>query len=111
MKRDREARLRAFHDKLAGLTFFDPACGCGNFLVIAYRELREIELEILKELYTDKQLVLDVGALSKLSVEQFFGIELGEFPVRIAEVALWMMDHISNVRLSLEFGQNTPASR
>ncbi len=106
LKRDREARLRAFHDKLAGLTFFDPACGCGNFLVIAYRELREIELEILKELHTNKQLVLDVGALSKLNVEQFYGIELGEFPARIAEVALWMMDHISNVRLSLEFGQN-----
>ncbi|MEQ1618116.1 MAG: DNA methyltransferase [Terricaulis sp.] len=106
LKRDREARLKAFHDKLAALTFFDPACGCGNFLVIAYRELREIELEILKELYTGKQLVLDVGALSKLSVEQFYGIELGEFPARIAEVALWMMDHIANVRLSLEFGQN-----
>ncbi len=106
LKRDREARLKAFQDKLAGLTFFDPACGCGNFLVIAYRELREIELEILKELHTNKQLVLDVGALSKLNVEQFYGIELGEFPARIAEVALWMMDHIANVRLSLEFGQN-----
>ncbi len=105
-KRDREARLKSFHDKLAGLTFFDPACGCGNFLVIAYRELREIELEILRELYTGKQLVLDVGALSKLNVEQFYGIELGEFPARIAEVALWMMDHIMNVRLSLQFGQN-----
>lgn len=106
LRRDRENRLRAFHDRLACLTFFDPACGCGNFLVIAYRELREIELEILKELHTNKQLVLDVSALSKLNVEQFYGIELGEFPVRIAEVALWMMDHIANVRLSLEFGQN-----
>ncbi len=106
LKRDRENRLRTFHEKLSSLAFFDPACGCGNFLVIAYRELREIELEILKEVHTDRQFVLDVGSLSKLSVEQFFGIEIGEFPARIAEVALWMMDHISNVRLSLEFGQN-----
>lgn len=106
LKRDREARLRAFHDKLARLKFLDPACGCGNFLVIAYRELRALELELLKELYPSGSRVLDVSALSKLSVEQFYGIELGEFPARIAEVALWMMDHIMNVRLSLEFGEN-----
>lgn len=106
LKRDRETRLKTFQEKLAALTFFDPACGCGNFLVIAYRELREIELELLRELHKGTQLVLDVAALSKLNVDQFYGIELGEFPARIAEVALWMMDHIMNVRLSLEFGQN-----
>jgi len=115
LKRDRDARLRAFHEKLAGLTFFDPACGCGNFLVIAYRELRTIETELLKLLYADVfhrpgytrvDHKFDVGSLTKLSVEQFYGIELGEFPARIAEVALWMMDHIANVRLSLEFGEN-----
>lgn len=115
LRRDRETRLRAFHDKLAGLTFFDPACGCGNFLVIAYRELRAIETELLKSLYEDVfnrpgftrvDHKFDVGSLTKLSVEQFYGIELGEFPARIAEVALWMMDHIANVRLSLEFGEN-----
>lgn len=106
LKRDREARLRAFHDKLAKLKFIDPACGCGNFLVIAYRELRSMELELLKELYPRGSRILDVSLLSKLNVEQFYGIELGEFPARIAEVALWMMDHIMNVRLSLEFGEN-----
>lgn len=101
----RRSALETFHNKLSGLTFFDPACGCGNFLIIAYRELRSLELELLKELYPQAQLVLDVTALSKLNVDQFYGIEIEEFPARIAEVALWMMDHIMNVRLSLQFGQ------
>jgi hypothetical protein len=101
----RNAALRGFHDKLAGLRFFDPACGCGNFLIIAYRELRTLETEVLKELNPRGQRELDVSTLSKMDVSQFYGIEIGEFPARIAEVALWMMDHIMNVRLSLEFGQ------
>lgn len=97
--------LASFHEKLSKLTFFDPACGCGNFLIIAYRELRSIEIEVLKALYSGEQRVLDVAALSKVDVSQFYGIEIGEFPARIAEVALWMMDHIMNNRLSLEFGE------
>ncbi len=101
----RERALRAFHDRLAGLKFFDPACGCGNFLVIAYRELRALEIELLRELVSQDQRVLDVAHLSRIDVDQFFGIELEEFPARIAEVALWMMDHIMNNRLSLAFGE------
>ncbi len=101
----RAAALRAFQEKLAGLRFFDPACGCGNFLIIAYRELRSLEIEVLKELNPRGQRELDVATLSKVNVSQFYGIEIGEFAARIAEVALWMMDHIMNVRLSLEFGQ------
>jgi hypothetical protein len=102
----RSAAIRKFHDKLGTLKFFDPACGCGNFLIIAYRELRLLEIEILKVLRTDGQLELDVSRLSKIDVDQFFGIELSEFPARIAEVAMWMMDHIMNNRLSLEFGDS-----
>lgn len=101
----RNSDLKAFQRKLGDLRFFDPACGCGNFLVIAYRELRILELDILKEirdLYdTD---MFDVSSLSWVDVHQFYGIEINEFPVRIAETALWMMDHIMNNRLSLEFG-------
>jgi hypothetical protein len=87
------------------LNFFDPACGCGNFLIIAYRELRALEIELLRESHPKDQRVLDVAALSRLDVTQFYGIEISEFPARIAEVALWMMDHIMNNRLSLEFGE------
>src|SRR5712692_713463 len=102
----RTAAIKKFHEKLSTLRFFDPACGCGNFLIIAYRELRLLEIEILKFLRKDGQLELDVSRLSKIDVDQFFGIELGEFPVRIAEVAMWMMDHIMNNHLSLEFGDS-----
>jgi len=99
--------LKAYQDKLGSLKLFDPACGCGNFLIISYRELRELEIEVLKELNPRGQrTLLDVALLSKIDVNQFYGIEIGEFPARIAEVALWMMDHIMNNKLSLEFGQN-----
>ena len=101
----RRADLRRFQEKLGRLTFFDPACGCGNFLIIAYRELRALEIEVLKEIHPDKQLDVLAETLSVVDVDQFYGIELGEFPARIAETALWMMDHIMNNRLSLEFGQ------
>ena len=103
----RRADLRRFQEKLGRLTFFDPACGCGNFLIIAYRELRELEIEVLKELHRkgDRQLDVMAAELSLVDVDQFYGIEIGEFPVRIAETAMWMMDHIMNNRLSLEFGQ------
>jgi hypothetical protein len=102
----RRKAIEAFHQKLAAMRFFDPACGCGNFLIIAYRELRLLEIEILKALRKDTQLKLDVAALTQINVHQFYGIEIGEFPSRIAEVALWMMDHIMNNKLSLEFGES-----
>ena len=105
----RRADLQRFQEKLSRLRFFDPACGCGNFLIIAYRELRLLELEVIRELRTTAarlgQEELDAATLSLIDVDQSFGIEIGEFPVRIAETAMWMMDHIMNNRLSLEFGQ------
>ena len=97
--------LIAFQQRLGRLRFFDPACGCGNFLIIAYRELRALEIEVLKEIRPHGQLDMLAQSLSVVDVDGFYGIELGEFPAHIAEVALWMMDHIMNNRLSLEFGQ------
>ena len=100
------ADLRKFRDKLGTLRLFDPACGCGNFLIIAYRELRALEIDVLREIASKAsatQLVLAVQSV--VEVDQFYGIEIGEFPARIAATALWMMDHIMNNRLSLEFGQ------
>lgn len=103
----RKSALGAFHEKLSKLKFFDPACGCGNFLIIAYRELRDLEMELLREINPkDQKTFLDVALLSRIDVNQFYGIEIGEFPVRIAEVAMWMMDHIMNNKLSLEFGDH-----
>lgn len=105
LKRGRTGELEGLRRRLGELTFLDPACGCGNFLIIAYRELRLLEMEILRELNPLGQRDLGVVTISALDVDQFYGIEFEEFPARIAEVAMWMMDHIMNNRLSLEFGQ------
>ncbi|MCP9231430.1 N-6 DNA methylase [Mesorhizobium sp. LMG 17147] len=105
LKRGRTHELTAFHERLRKITVFDPACGCGNFLIIAYRELRALELQVLRELRKSSQLVLDATVFSKVDVDQFYGIEMEEFPARIAEVAMWMMDHIMNSKLGVEVGQ------
>src|SRR3984893_11235975 len=101
----RRRALEDFHAKLGGLTFFDPACGCRNFLVIAYRELRELEIAVLRELHPGEQRVTDIGLYTRVNVDRFYGIEISEFPALIAEVAIWMMDHIMNARLSAAFGE------
>ncbi len=99
-------KLTAFHEKLTMLTFLDPACGCGNFLVTAYRELRTLELEVLKILRKDNKRVL-FGAedISKIQVNQFYGIEIEEFPALVARTAMYLVDHQMNMALSTEFGQ------
>jgi hypothetical protein len=88
---------------LASLRFLDPACGCGNFLVISYRELRLLELEVL-ELLLGKEQVLDIHSEIKVNVNQFYGIEIEEFPAQIAQVALWLVDHQMNLLVRERFG-------
>jgi hypothetical protein len=97
-------KLFEFHKKLRTLTFFDPACGCGNFLVISYRELRELELAVLRASNASGQLSVDVHQLIGINVDQFYGIEIEEFPAQIAQVAMWLMDHQMNLQVSEEFG-------
>jgi hypothetical protein len=101
-----KAMLKQLQEKIGKLRFFDPACGCGNFLVITYRELRLLEIEILKELLgKNAHLELDIQVLSRIDVDAFAGIEIQEWPARIAEVAMWLMEHQMNLRLSETFGQ------
>ncbi|HOY86300.1 MAG: DNA methyltransferase [Methylotenera sp.] len=97
-------KLQEFHNKLRKLNFLDPACGCGNFLVITYRELRLLELQVLRASHKTGQLVMDVQALINVDVDQFYGIEIEEFPAQIAQVALWLTDHQMNMKISEEFG-------
>jgi len=98
--------LKAFQEKLSKLRFLDPACGCGNFLVIAYREIRQLEIETLIQLRgEDRSDLFDAASLAQIDVDQFYGIEINESGARISEVALWMMDHIMNNRLSAAFGK------
>ncbi len=103
--RKNKNRLFEFHKKLRALTFFDPACGCGNFLVVAYRELRILELDVLRAVHEGPgSRFLDIHQEIQIDVDQFHGIEIEEFPAQIAQVALWLMDHQMNVRVSEEFG-------
>lgn len=109
-------KLLALQEKLARITLLDPACGCGNFLVVSYRELRKIENEIISRLYKHGagkvergQSVLPMGveikSLSKLSVERMYGIEIEAFPAEVAKLSLWLVDHLMNVELGKMFGK------
>jgi hypothetical protein len=118
---DRLKALKAIRDEMATWTFFDPACGCGNFLMLAYRELRRVELDCLLAIRNDEatleagqrgrrtapglgQAALDISMESKVTVDQFYGIEIEEFPARIAETAMHLVDHQANLALSEAFG-------
>ena len=102
--RNNSNKLKSFQRKIASLRFLDPACGCGNFLVITYRELRLLELAILKELQKGQR-VIDLESLIQCNVDRFYGIEYEEFPAQIAQVALWLIDHQMNMLISQEFGE------
>jgi hypothetical protein len=99
-----KAKLNEFHKKLGSLHFLDPACGCGNFLVVTYRELRLLEMAVLKAIHGDQK-VINIDTFSLVDVDAMFGIEINEFPARIAEVAMWLIDHQMNQKLSEAFGQ------
>jgi hypothetical protein len=100
-----DRRLNAFLLKLRRIRVFDPACGCGNFLVVAYRELRRLELQALRLRYGGDDAGQLVGVvLSQVNVDQMFGIEVDDWPAQIAQVALWLTDHQMNMELSTEFG-------
>lgn len=103
-----KASIRALYDRLPTLTFLDPACGCGNFLVIAYRELRRLEMEVIAELWGDQRGVLDVSTLCRVNVHQFYGIEIDDAAAHIARVALWITDHQMNLEAAERFGTTRP---
>lgn len=99
-------QLKIFHDKLSKLKFFDPACGCGNFLIITYREIRKLEIEVLKMLIDDNAqlFLIDISPYCKVNINQFYGIEYEEFPCQIAKVGMWLIDHQMNTRVAEHFG-------
>ena len=100
--------LNKLWDRLGDIRFMDPACGCGNFIIVAYRELRAIELQVMEALYDlrDKhQLSLDAKSDLKVTLDHFYGIEIDEWPARIAETAMFMMDRQCDLKLQERFGQ------
>lgn len=110
-----EKQLRQLLDRLSKLKIFDPACGSGNFLIIAYKELRLLENEILNqisELKGSKGLgKLDLGNefSSIISLNQFYGIEIDDFAHEIARLSLWLAEHQMNQLFHKEFGYIKPA--
>jgi hypothetical protein len=100
-------KLKELHKKISKLRFLDPACGCGNFLITAYRELRILELAIVEKLLKG-QLVTNINQYFLVDLDQFYGIELGEFPSQIAQVAMFLIDHQMNMLVSDKFGEYIP---
>lgn len=103
--KNRNEKLKALTHKIRHLTFLDPACGCGNFLIITYRELRRLELEILQAQHADaEQLQVGLEIEPAIPLNNFYGIEIDEWPARIAEVAMWLTQHQMNVEFAKRFG-------
>ncbi len=100
--------LLALHEDIGKMRFLDPACGCGNFLIIAYREMRGIELRLLEQLriLTGQVLARSLDGTWELKVtpEQFCGIEINWWPAKIAETALFLVDHQANQRMAQTLG-------
>jgi len=103
--KDNKNKLPEFHKRIGSQKILDPACGCGNFLVITYRELRLLELEVLRALNKSGQRVINIEDILLIDVDMMYGIECEEFPSRISEVAMWLIDHQMNMMISNEFGQ------
>lgn len=103
------AELQAFQGKLGNLVFLDPACGSGNFLIIAYRELRLLEFEVMKLIQDNRQLqIVDATTgISKVSINQFYGVELEEFACEIAQLGMILIKHQMDQLISNWFGMNT----
>lgn len=107
--KDKPRALRLY-EKLPTLTFFDPACGCGNFLIIAYRELRLLENQLIAQIYGEQRGLLDISSMCKVTVEQFYGIEIEPHAAHIARVALWITDHQLNQATADLFGTTRPTT-
>lgn len=101
--------LEAFLVKLRKIKILDPACGCGNFLILSYRELRLLEIRVLEIIHNKKEnkglRELSIQWMDGLDVDMLYGIELEEFPALIAKTAIWIMDHLMNRVASNAFGE------
>ncbi|HEP1823793.1 TPA: class I SAM-dependent DNA methyltransferase [Streptococcus suis] len=98
-----EKELSTLHERLSKIKFFDPACGSGNFLIITYKELRRLEIQILKTLrHLKNDHSINLFEKSKISLHQFYGIELDDFAHEVARLSLWIAEHQMNVETEKE---------
>lgn len=103
LKRDKAKKLAAFYQKIQNLQFLDPACGCGNFLIVAYDRIRALEDDIIAEALKDKADGLFDSPSVQCRLKQFHGIEIDEFAVLIARTAMWLKNHQCNIRTQIRF--------
>ena len=117
-----KSKLQKLQERISKLKIFDPACGSGNFLIIAYKELRALEIKILKQidrvsnmkqgaLFDDKRTKEQLSFMSissSIELTQFYGIELDDFAHEVAILSLWLTEHQMNVSFFQEFGQTAP---
>ena len=100
---DNRKELKKLRQDLAKIKILDPACGCGNFLVVSYRHLRQLELELIVRLNnlegTQDSIQLDGSIGLSITLNQFYGIEIEEWPAQVARMALFLTDHQENLRL------------
>jgi hypothetical protein len=101
-----ESKLTKVLQRIYDIKIFDPACGSGNFLIIAYKELRKIEHNILEQLLSNKIQGIKVG--SGLKLEHFYGIEIDDFAREIAVLSLWLAKHQMNIEFKKKFGKDIP---
>jgi len=120
LKKGNEQALNRLWTKLGEIRYMDPACGCGNFIIVAYRELRDLELQTMGALADlrageDSQtLDADWTSLLKVTLDHFYGIEIDEWPARIAETAMFLIDRQCDLKLKERFGaapQRLPIQR
>lgn len=104
---DSKVKLEQLLLRLEHLKVFDPACGSGNFLIIAYKELRQLEIDIFKHL--QKISKHNLIPLSRIKLSQFYGIELDDFAHEIAILSMWLAEHQMNLKFRETFGHTTPA--
>lgn len=110
LKKGKVQALNRLWSKLGEVRYLDPACGCGNFIIVAYRELRELELQIMGALSDLQQgegsqtLDADWTGLLKVTLDHFYGIEIDEWPARIAETAMFLIDRQCDLKLKERFG-------
>tara|TARA_B100000989_G_C19526946_1_gene467429 strand:+ start:657 stop:3329 length:2673 start_codon:yes stop_codon:yes gene_type:complete len=98
---------KKLQNEISKLSILDPACGCGNFLIVSYIELRRLENEIIKKILgEDTQGFLDISTLLKVDINQFRGIEIDSFAVEIAKVSMWLTEHQMNIETGKSFGQS-----
>ena len=110
-KNNKAERLDALLKRISQIKVFDPACGSGNFLIIAYKELRKLEIDVLKaqrDLLGSKDNLLGLGFDSVVSLDNLYGIEYDDFASQIARLSLWLAEHQMNVLFEQEFGASQP---